>query len=857
MTTRILIAVAAAIAVTTTHAASPWTSFKLGKLNPGPNYSNNIFAVRSDGRFLYSENNDLYSQNVFGSVAKTKVNRGTLAFDPSFIAVRDSSHALLGIGGFGPSGMHEFNPSLPAAAITSSPLATIQNYTAVWWQHPTSGRSGWIIAGANAATKNNLTFVSADGTHTGSITSALSDYSAGLASDASGNVFVALSEAFNSPDVADSETVLKFTGAQIDTAVAAVIAGTPAPLAKGDATSLFKFGSAATIAVDSLNRVWAAGFLTNALELYDPANGKSWTISPEHPALALAGGLPTYQVQTFERNSIPYVAFLANDSFFTSKSDVAYGTAAAKCIVSFGSGSQTIAEGAGTATVTIDISPAPAKKVTVPFTIASTAKQGSDFTIVGNSAVFNAGQTSATITVSIIDDGIDEPNETLTLTLGNATPFDEALVSNARTHTITITDDDERPVFDMQTFVVGRVGSPYVYQVVMQPNAHSLPVTFSATGLPPGLTINKTTGAITGRATMTGEFDQVVVTATNSAGVSVSRGFVIVIDDYPAAAHGRFQGVMDNIGTSTFLGGRLDVTTTTTATYTGRLTLGPQTFPISGLLDTSTANPSFSATVKTVQGTVTLAFSIDAATGEISGSNFKGWRCQTATALVGDHHFSLAHSTADASHPQGKGFGSAVISAYALATVTGRLDDGSVITSSAMLGTSGQLAMLQLLRGNTGVFNGFVTIANDAAHTVSGSPQWFIPAITGASQVLFAITAQGGKYRAVSGSTAALGMVEGSGYDATLTVQDGGIATQNISAIIRPPVLITVAAPTTLSINNVTGAFSGKFKSGALLLSFTGMLIPDAGTPDPFDTVGVGYFIAGTHSGSVTLAPVP
>jgi hypothetical protein len=120
-----------------------------------------------------------------------------------------------------------------------------------------------------------------------------------------------------------------------------------------------------------------------------------------------------------------------------------------------------------------------------------------------------------------------------------------------------------------------------------------------------------------------------------------------------------------------------------------------------------------------------------------------------------------------------------------------------------------------------------------------------------------AVTANGGKYRPVSGSTAALGMVEGSGYDAALTFSDGGITTLTVNAIIRPPVLVTIAAPTTLVINNTTGAISGKFVSGATTLLFNGLLVPDATTADPFDAKGVGYFVAGSRSGAVALSPIP
>ena len=48
-----------------------------------------------------AEGGNVYSQNSFGSAAKTLINKGALTFDPSFLAVRSDTEALLGIGGFG------------------------------------------------------------------------------------------------------------------------------------------------------------------------------------------------------------------------------------------------------------------------------------------------------------------------------------------------------------------------------------------------------------------------------------------------------------------------------------------------------------------------------------------------------------------------------------------------------------------------------------------------------------------------------------------------------------------------------------------------------------------------------------
>ena len=61
----------------------------------------------------------------------------------------------------------------------------------------------------------------------------------------------------------------------------------------------------------------------------------------------------------------------------------------------------------------------------------------------------NAGETSGTITIgSIVNDSLDEANETVILTLSN--PSNATLGSDS-VHTYTIDDNDDAPVVDFNT----------------------------------------------------------------------------------------------------------------------------------------------------------------------------------------------------------------------------------------------------------------------------------------------------------------------------------------------------------------------------------------------------------------------
>ncbi|MCP4574537.1 MAG: PKD domain-containing protein, partial [bacterium] len=112
--------------------------------------------------------------------------------------------------------------------------------------------------------------------------------------------------------------------------------------------------------------------------------------------------------------------------------------------VSFTSASQTGAEIAGVMTVTAQLSSVSALPVTLPFTVGGTATSGagSDYTITASPLVISPGATTGAIAITVNDDGLDEEDETVIVTMGapaNATPGAVA------EHTTTITDSSDAP----------------------------------------------------------------------------------------------------------------------------------------------------------------------------------------------------------------------------------------------------------------------------------------------------------------------------------------------------------------------------------------------------------------------------
>ena len=102
--------------------------------------------------------------------------------------------------------------------------------------------------------------------------------------------------------------------------------------------------------------------------------------------------------------------------------------------------------GAVNLTYTATLSAASGKQVTVAYADAGTgtATSGTDYTAIsGGTLTFAAGTTSQTFDVSITGDAMDEPNETILVTLSG--PTNAVISTTAGTGTGTITDNDDPP----------------------------------------------------------------------------------------------------------------------------------------------------------------------------------------------------------------------------------------------------------------------------------------------------------------------------------------------------------------------------------------------------------------------------
>ena len=109
---------------------------------------------------------------------------------------------------------------------------------------------------------------------------------------------------------------------------------------------------------------------------------------------------------------------------------------------------RTVDEGSSNHLFTVTLSAASGRDVTVDYaTSDGTATAGSDYNSNSGGLTISAGSTTATFAVATLSDNVYEGDETVTVTLSNAS---NATISDA-TGTLTITDDESAPTVTLDT----------------------------------------------------------------------------------------------------------------------------------------------------------------------------------------------------------------------------------------------------------------------------------------------------------------------------------------------------------------------------------------------------------------------
>jgi hypothetical protein len=111
--------------------------------------------------------------------------------------------------------------------------------------------------------------------------------------------------------------------------------------------------------------------------------------------------------------------------------------------VAFSSATYSVAENAGPATITVNLSGASAQTITVNYTTSDgSATAGSDYIAASGTLTFSPGAVSKTFSITITDDSVYEGAETVYMLLSNPV---NAPLGSPNTATLTITDNEIQP----------------------------------------------------------------------------------------------------------------------------------------------------------------------------------------------------------------------------------------------------------------------------------------------------------------------------------------------------------------------------------------------------------------------------
>ncbi len=202
--------------------------------------------------------------------------------------------------------------------------------------------------------------------------------------------------------------------------------------------------------------------LTGAISPTDPVGPFTYSWSQGHRLSAVT----TTAVYSWPEPGVYGVAFtVTNQCRFVS--DAFTVTVRADPAVGFSSSAYSVDEGEGAATITVTLDAAPLVSATVEYATADgTALAGSDYLSSSGILTFAAGTTHRTFSLPILDDALEEANETVTLLITNPV---NAVLGDVYSATLTILDDDGVPVvsFEAGQYIIDEVEESATISVVL------------------------------------------------------------------------------------------------------------------------------------------------------------------------------------------------------------------------------------------------------------------------------------------------------------------------------------------------------------------------------------------------------
>ena len=420
------------------------------------------------------------------------------------------------------------------------------------------------------------------------------------------------------------------------------------------------------------------------------------------------------------------------------------------------------------------------------------------------------------------------------------------------------------PVITVKTITLppAIVGGAYLASgLQVDPSMDRTPTLYTGAGLPAGLTVDPTNGIISGVPSVSITADHLYairLTVSNRKG-SASIDATLLVKVLPTGSVGTFSGpVAADPVLNNGLGGRMDITVAVGGTFTGKATLGANTYSFTSILSNDVSGKSLphgKAVIKRSAplSPLTVAFDVDYAgqalvnavvTDQTASVGFQAWRnkwgggfatadLSSLKAIGGYYTFGIKIPGQEgvASVPQGMGYGAFTVSGAGDLAITGRLADGIAYTCSTFVGPHGEVLLFQAPYGAFGSICGTLqltvgTAPDHSDNVLTGAPKWLrVPMTTGQNYKAgfgpVATSVFGGRYVAPKAPSIILGIQDKDAVaNAELLFTQGGIADTQLN----PGIYVRVQSSgniilqpvnqcyTTLSANPATGMVTGGFQ---------------------------------------------
>jgi len=268
-----------------------------------------------------------------------------------------------------------------------------------------------------------------------------------------------------------------------------------------------------------------------------------------------------------------------------------------------------------------------------------------------------------------------------------------------------------KPVVSDMVVPAAAVSRSFSWQLA----ASQSPSGFIVSGLPSGLTVNATTGLITGIPNAVGQ-PRIKVSAKNFAGSGAVKEFTLNISGLPDGVVGVFSGLLPRQNDfNSKLGGWFTLTVASTGSFSGSVKSGLAAYSIKGRLDVPvlsipTAVVSIPRTSPLPLLTLTLTFSggLNSVSATLSNGSLSStgegrrhtWTSTSATAYASAYNSVVdlpVNASNDIAQPLGCGWQQMTIANNGFATGAGTTADGINYTFAGTLWPDGSLPQYAIL----------------------------------------------------------------------------------------------------------------------------------------------------------------